>query len=105
MKDMKFTRKRVLWIAALVVWTAFFGWRAYEVNDMRHHLKKLHVGMSYAEVRKALPSFLVQNELEPYPDPERPYPLYHFWMTIATRNMSCFLYFDDHLILEKLPNP
>jgi hypothetical protein len=104
---MKFTRKRVLWIAALVVLTAFFGWRAYEINDMRHHLKKLHVGMSYAEVRKALPSFLVQNELEYYPDhdPERPYPLYHFWMTIATRNRSCFLYFDDHLILQKLPNP
>jgi hypothetical protein len=102
---MKFTRKRILWIAAFVAWAAFVGWRGYEVNDMRHHLKKLQVGMSYAEVRKALPSFLVQDELAPWPDPDRPTPLYHFYMTIATRNKSCFLYFDDKLLLKEFPAP
>ena len=98
---MKLNRKRVLWIAALVVCVAFFGWRAYEVNDMSHHLKKLHVGMSYAEVREALPSFLVRKELQP--DREGAYSRYDYFMEIATPNTTCFLYFDDHLILQKLP--
>ena len=100
---MKFNRKRVLWLAAFVVLAALLGWRGYEYNDMRHHLKRLHVGMSYAEVREAQPSFLVRKELQP--DREGAYSRYDYFMEIATPNRTCFLYFDDHLILQKLPAP
>ena len=37
-------------IFLLVLLLALLAWRGYEYNDMRHHLRKLHDGMTYAEV-------------------------------------------------------
>ena len=83
-------------IFLLVLLLALLAWRGYEYNDMRHHLRKLHEGMTYAEVRNALPSFLVKEELNPCSQHSR----YDFWMTLATPGRLHFLYFDRDLILR-----
>ena len=83
-------------IFLLVLLLALLAWRGYEYNDMRHHLRKLHDGMTYAEVRKALPTFLVKEELNPCSQHSR----YDFWMTLATPGCQQPLYFDKDLILR-----
>ena len=83
-------------IFLLVLLLALLAWRGYEYNDMRHHLRKLHDGMTYAEVRNALPTFLVKEELNPCSQHSR----YDFWMTLATPGRLHFLYFDKDLILR-----